>query len=145
MAVKSFAYGLKDKASEYLPNILHYAGAGLSVVSGMPSLGTDPSYGLNVAVGVVLGLEGLPHKQPEKYHFSSKRDRLVGALRGCANSRNLKAVIGIGLGILPVGLYMQGHQHAALEKALFDLGVWVSVAGSEIERRRVSKELDSIV
>lgn len=144
MTVGSFAYELKDKATEYLPNILHGAGSALSVVSGMPSLGTNSAYGLNVAVGVVLGLEGLSNKKTENYQFSSKYDRLVGALRGCANSRNLKSVIGIGLGILPIGLYMQGHRNAALENALFDLGLWISVAGSEIERRRISKELDCI-
>jgi hypothetical protein len=176
MTLRSRMYGLKERASENLPEILHYTGSVLSAVSGMSSLPNSPAYGLNVAVGIVLGWEGLPerysklmgdwfssgynrlaenlykafgreklpHEQKRDYQFSSKHDRLVWALRGCRRSEKLKAIIGVGLGVLPLGLYLQGHKSAALENALFDLGVWVSVVGSDIERRRILNELDSI-
>lgn len=69
VTVRSFVYKLKGKTTEYLPNILHLAGSGLSIASGIPSATQNPAYGLNVVVGYILGREGLPSKNPEIISF----------------------------------------------------------------------------
>jgi len=176
MTVRSLMYGIKEKADGNLPSILHYTGAGLSAVSGLPALPDNPAIGLNLAVGIILGWEGLPdryskiigdyfssgynsvvgtlrkalgqkeltHRQAKDYHFSSRYNRLVGGLCGCRRSEKLKGIIAVGLAVLPAGLYMIGQKDAALANTVFDLGVWVSVAGTEIEKRRILEELDAI-
>jgi hypothetical protein len=142
MTVRNAAYKTLDKMNEHLPNILHAAGAVLSIVSGIPSLPNNPPYPLNLSVGYILGKEAKPSKPPSVFPPTTKYDGMAGAFRGCTNSRNVKAAVGVGLGAMSIWFAAQGHMKPAMENALFDLGIWLSVAGSEVERRRMEKELE---
>jgi hypothetical protein len=144
MTVRSVAYETLGKMNEYLPNILHAAGAVLSIVSGIPSLPNNPPYPLNLSVGYILGKEAEVPKPPRDFPPTTKYDGMAGAFRGFTNSRNVKAAVGVGLGAMSVWFAAQGHMRPAAENALFDLGIWFSVAGSEIERRRMTKELKEL-
>lgn len=141
MNEKNLAYKMKGKMIEYLPHILHASGTVLSVASGVPSVPRNPGYSFNMAVGCLLGYEALPSKKSKEFPPSSRYDGLVGAYRGITASRNVKMLFGGALAAMSIWLYAQGNIHAAMENGLFDLGLLLSVAGSEIERKKVLKIL----
>jgi hypothetical protein len=144
MVGRDALYKLKDKIEDYLPNILHATGAVISIASGIPSIPHNPGYAFNVGVSGLLGYETIPSRTPKNYLPSSKYDGLAGASRGYTSSRNVKALFGGALTAMSVWFGLQGNFHAALENSLFDLGLMLSVAGSEIERRRVLRELKEL-
>jgi hypothetical protein len=144
MKRKAGVYEIKEKLTEYLPNILHGTGAALSLVSGIPSLPYAPGYSFNVAVTGLLGYETLPSKIPNDYTPSSRYDDLVGLMRKYSSSRNVKALFSGALTAMSAWFALQGNTEAAIGNGLFDLGLMLSVAGSEIEKRRASKKLKEL-
>ena len=144
MIGKDYLKELGYKASEYLPRAMHAVGSALSVASGAPTMSRNPGYVFNVAVAALLGYEALPSKPHKDYPPSTPYNGLVGAYRGVKASRNVKALFGVALAVKSIWFLLQGNLYVALEDCLFDIGLLLSVGGSEIEKRRVVKELKEL-